>query len=501
MKLGEILNGVDYSVKGAGTNDARAITDIEITALSHDSRAAAAGHLFFCLPGVTADGHSFAGAAAERGAAAVVAQRVPDSFDPDKTKIPLVIVENSRAALSVCAANFCGNPARRMRLVGVTGTNGKTSTTYMIEAILRGWGRVAGLIGTVHTRVGGEILDVKFATSTTPDSIELQQILAEMSRRGAEYAVMEASSHALALDKLAGMRFEAGVFTNLTQDHLDFHKTMEEYAAAKAKLFAISGCAVINADDPYAERMAEGGAPGLRVIRYAVRERAAVRAENVRYRESSSGGGMSFDITLDGRVCSFLLPVPGMFSVYNALAAISAAYALGVPMDVIKTAIDGFGGVPGRIQSVPNGRGFNVIVDYSHTPDGLENIIRAVREFTKGGVITVFGCGGDRDRTKRPIMGEIAGSMSDYCVITSDNPRTEDPDGIIGQIEGGMRKTRCAYDKEADRESAIRRAIARAKAGDSVIIAGKGHENYQIFKDRTIHFDDFETARRILSET
>ena len=486
MKLADILNKLDYETASSPENP-------EISSLRHDSRSVAPGALFFCLPGLSADGHKFAAAAVKNGAAAVVAQRTPDGWDFDSNKsVPLIVVENARAALSVCAANFYGNPADKLKLVGVTGTNGKTSTAYMIEAVLLAWGANAGLIGTVNTRCGGAVMDVHFDTSTTPDSIDLQQILAQMKARGAEYVVMEASSHALALDKLFGMRFAASVFTNLTQDHLDFHHTMEEYAAAKARLFDMSDIGVINADDAAASRMLGRCA---RSVTFGIDKPGDLKAENVRF----ESGGMSFDLNIGGETHAFFLPVRGLFSVHNALGAIGAALALGVPAPVIKSALAGFAGVPGRIQSVPNGRGVSVIVDYAHTPDGLENIIKAVREFTKGRVITVFGCGGDRDRTKRPVMGQLAGALSDYCVITSDNPRSEDPDAIIAEVEAGIRGTKCPYEKEPDRARAICRAIGLAAAGDSVIIAGKGHEDYQIFRDRTIHFDDYEIARQALS--
>jgi UDP-N-acetylmuramyl-tripeptide synthetase len=406
-------------------------------------------------------------------------------------------VENTRKAMSFVAANFYGRPAEKLRLIGVTGTNGKTTTTYFIEEILRKLNHKTGLIGTVGARAGETLLDIPFATSTTPDPLELHAILAKMAELGVVDVVMEVSSHALALFKTEGLTFEVGVFTNLTQDHLDFHGSMENYALAKAQLFAQSKIAVVNADDEYTPAMLQLF-KGETVIEYGINTAAALHAKNGEYMP----GGSYFELFEE----KFYLPVSGKYNVYNVLGAIGTAMALNLnektdgalafpgSIKEISKAVSEISGVPGRIQSVPNGLSAQIFVDYAHSPDGLVNIISAVRDITTGNVITLFGCGGSRDKTKRPIMGRIAGELSDYCIITSDNPRTEDPMEIILQTEQGLKETATEYKVCENRKDAIFMGVKMLEPGDTLIIAGKGHEDYQEIGNTKYPFSDYETA-------
>jgi len=485
----------------------------DITAVVHDTRKITPGAMFICLRGQKADGHNLLAEAAKKGACAAVVDK--DFAGEIPAGMGAIRVENTRRAMAVISANFYGNPAKKLRLIGVTGTNGKTTVTYFIEEILRKAGRSTGLIGTVGLRAMGEPLNIPFATDTTPDPPELHQIFAKMLEMGVQDVVMEVSSHALALCKMEGLTFDVGVFTNLTQDHLDFHGTMENYARAKAQLFSQSKFAAVNADDGASKIMLEhhGDDP---FFTYGIENTAHFRAIHTvcEPRHSSftlQNGEVSLPITI---------PVGGRFNVYNVLASAAAASALGIPVPQIQTAAAGLCGVPGRIQSVPNSRGLNVFVDYAHTPDGLENIISAVRGTTAGRVITIFGCGGDRDVTKRPIMGEIAARLSDYCILTSDNPRTEDPQKILAQIEAGAQgaqgaqpkpganaqssavlskpESLSAYEIIENRRDAIFAGIKMLRPEDALIIAGKGHEDYQIIGTTKHHFDDFETATKAL---
>jgi UDP-N-acetylmuramoyl-L-alanyl-D-glutamate--2,6-diaminopimelate ligase len=398
--------------------------------------------------------------------------------------------------MALISANFHGNPADKLRLIGVTGTNGKTTTTYFIESILRNSGRKTGLIGTVGLRALGERLDIPFVTDTTPDPPELHFIFAKMLELGVQDVVMEVSSHALALCKMAGLSFDVSVFTNLTQDHLDFHGTMQEYCLAKASLFSQSKFAVLNADDDAMHTMLEhhGGDP---FFTYAIENGADFRAIHTVCKPL----GSTFDLQLSdcADALKFEIPVGGKFNVYNVLAAIGTTYALGIGMPLLRSAVAKLHGVPGRIQSVPNERGLNIFIDYAHSPDGLVNIIKTVRETTAGRVITIFGCGGDRDKTKRPIMGEIGAGLSDFCILTSDNPRTEEPHEILSQIEIGVKKFSTEYEIIENRRDAIFAGIKMLQPADALIIAGKGHEDYQIIGTKKHHFDDFETATEALS--
>jgi len=441
------------------------------------------------------DGHDFIWDAVKNGAAAVVCREGREFSDPG---VPVVFVTDTRDALCSIAANFYGNPADSLALTGVTGTNGKTSVTYFMQTILdgaliAGSPRKAGIIGTSGANVGGVDLGIGYATSTTPDTIELHAILSEMIKKDATDAVMEVSSHALALNKTGGMIFAVGIFTNLTSDHMDFHGTEDNYREAKAKLFRQCRIGVFNADDPASELIMKNAA--CQKITYGIEKPCDFQAVNIEY----TTAGSRFSLNINGTMERFFIGIPGKFSVYNALSAICAALALGLSVAQIKEGIGQIKGVPGRFQSVPNSRGIAVIIDYAHTPDALENIIKAVREFTTGRIITVFGCGGDRDSDKRPVMGRIAGTLSDHCVLTSDNPRNERPGKIIEEIERGMVEIGCKYDKIVDRQEAIEAAVNMARPGDSVIIAGKGCEDYQEFEDkRRVHFSDIETAEKIL---
>ena len=487
MKLDKLLDGIPHEIIQKGDCQ-------EVSAITIDSREVKPGTLFICLRGLTVDGHTFINSAAEAGATAVLVEDVCDNYPAHLT---VIRVSNTRRAMAYIAANFYDNPAKKLRLIGVTGTNGKTTTTYFIEEILRKLGRKTGLIGTVGARVGEVPLDIPFATSTTPDPLELHAIFAKMVEMGVQYVVMEVSSHALALYKMEGLTFDVGVFTNLTQDHLDFHGTMENYALAKAQLFAQSKVAVVNGDDEYTPtmlRLFKGEPP----IKYSIHSNTNLQATNV----ECLAHGSNFELLGE----RFHLPISAKYNVYNILATIGTAMALNLGARFTKTAtedgvtkeirqaVSEISGVPGRIQSVPNDIGAQIFVDYAHTPDSLEKTISSVREITGGRVITLFGCGGDRDTTKRPIMGRIAGRLSDYCILTSDNPRTEDPFDIIAQTEAGVKETAAPYHVCENRKDAIFAGVKMLKPGDALIIAGKGHEDYQEIGKTKYPFSDYETA-------
>jgi len=479
MKLKKLLRNTGYTaVNGL-------VADIDIKSIVMDTRKVKKGCLFFCIKGLHFDSHNALNDIINGGAAAVVIDRDVDISD---VTLPILKVENSRAALASAAVIFYGNPDEMMRLIGVTGTNGKTSTTYFIESLLKEAGKTTGVIGTIGVKAQDTDLDLAFATSTTPDTLELMEILKALSNENADSVVMEVSSHALDQCRVDCLSFKVGVFTNLTQDHLDYHGSMENYFAAKAKLFKQCEYGVINADDEWGMRLAS--LCKCKVLTYGIDSECDLRGTNIK----CSPDGVSYELKYLESFAVVNVPIPGRFTVYNSLAAIATGFALNIPMNTIIEGMSKVKNIPGRIQSIPNELGASIIVDYAHTPDGLREIIKTVRQFSKR-VITVFGCGGDRDKTKRPIMGEIAGKLSDYCIITSDNPRSEDPDEIISEIEQGIRKTTCKYKKVADRKKAIYAAIDCAKEGDSVIIAGKGHEDYQELKDETIYFDDASVVR------
>ncbi len=452
--------------------------DIDITGISYDSRNILPGNVFVCIKGYETDGHKFAQMAEKNGAAVIVAE---DKID---VGVPVWYVDNSRRAIAEMACCYYDNPSKKFRLVGVTGTNGKTTTTYLIKSIIETAGMRVGVIGTNQNIIGDKVLVTQSTTPTTPNALELQQLFAEMVEGNAECVVMEVSSHALELERVHGCHFDVGVFTNLTRDHLDFHKTMENYFKAKTKLFDISDRGVVNYDDNSGKQIAENA--DCDVIKAGLDDDCELKAKNIKI----SARGVDFDVDYEDRTYPVRIAIPGKFSVYNAVCAMGAALQLGIDMDTIIKGLEKASGVMGRVEVVPTDTDYTVIIDYAHTPDGLENIIRAVKEFAKGRVITLFGCGGDRDSTKRPIMGEIAGQLSDFSIITSDNPRTEDPLKIIDEIEIGIKNTDGKYTVIADRREAIGYALDNAMKDDVIILAGKGQETYQIIGKEKYDFDE-----------
>lgn len=480
MKAIHILENLSeiLSVKGP--------KDINIESIAYDSRKVEKGSLFVAIRGFKLDGHDFIEDAIKKGAIGVIGEKEIDLPDG----VLYLRVKNSRKALSQASSIFFGKPAEKLKIVGVTGTNGKTTTTYLIKAILDEAGLPTGVIGTVGLCIKDRVLP---SERTTPESLDLNRIFVEMLDEGVEYVSMEVSSHSLKLHRVDDVRFEVGVFTNLTQDHLDFHESFDDYYSSKKKLFYLSRRAAINIDDPSGRRLCRE--LDLPILTYAIEGKADVKAEDVRIDSS----GVTFNLSFNGKQKNIVYRVPGKFSVYNSLAAISTCLFLGIELDTIAKALEKVRGVPGRFEPVDEGQDFTVIVDYAHTPDGLENVLMTIKSFAKGKIITVFGAGGDRDRSKRPLMGRVVSEYSDYFIITSDNPRSEDPEAIISDIEKGVGE-KDNYEKIVDRRAAIKRAIEIASKGDVVLIAGKGHENYQIIKDEIIPFDDREVAREFLKE-
>lgn len=455
------------------------IKDLDITSIAYDSRKVVEGGVFVCIKGYETDGHKFAQAAVANGAAVIVAE---DKVDVD---IPVVYVENSRRAIAELACTLYGEPSKKLSLVGITGTNGKTTITYLIKSILEAANKRVGIIGTNQNIIGDKVLLTKSTTPTTPNALELQQLFTEMVHYGAEYVVMEVSSHALELDRVYGCEFDVGVFTNLTQDHLDFHKTMENYLNAKAKLFGLSKKGVVNFDDDGGKTIVNNGDCNC-ILKTGLGEGCDLRAENIKI----TSRGSQFDMVYNGKTYPAMVAIPGKFSIYNALCAAGAALQLGIDIDTVIKGLASATGVVGRVEVVPTDTDYTVIIDYAHTPDGLMNIINCVKGFAEGRVITLFGCGGDRDNTKRPIMGEIAGNLSDYSIITSDNPRTENPEAIVKEIEEGIKKTNGKYITITDRREAIGYALDMAKPNDVIILAGKGQETYQIIGREKFDFDE-----------
>ncbi len=458
------------------------VADVEVGGVAYRSDRVSPGDAFFCVPGFVHDGHEFGAEAAARGAVALVCQRrVADVGD-----IPQVVVENTRIALAHASAIFYGDPSHEMAVVGITGTNGKTTTTYLVDSIARAAGHTTGILGTVEIRMA----DDRIATSrTTPESTDLQRMLAEMREVGVDTVSMEVSSHAIDLHRVTSVRFAVAAFTNLSQDHFDYHHTIEEYFSVKRRLFTEFevGERVINIDDVLGAGMALEFGDALTVGRDP---EAAIRAVDEKL---SSRGARFILLTPVGEV-GVELPLAAKYNVENALVAAGCGLALGLPLDAIAEGLSSAPQVPGRLERIDAGQPFEVFVDYAHTPDSLDKAVDAVRSIISGSVIVVFGCGGDRDPDKRPMMGHVAAQTADHIVVTSDNPRSEDPVGIILQIEDGIRSVGGSYEIEVDRRKAIALALAQASPGDAVLIAGKGHEDYQVFADRTIHFDDREVA-------
>ena len=497
MALGEVLNGV--RLRGPLSAEA---AERRVAGIEYDSRRAGKDFLFFAFPGSRVDGRQFAQDALAKGACAV-ASELPPPEENGELASRWIQVEHGRRALAIAARNFYRKPDERVRFTGITGTNGKTTTAYLIDAILRYAGNLTAMMGTIEYRLGAEI---RQAANTTPESLDVIRLAAELGEAGGQFLTMEVSSHALALARVYGIHFHTAVFTNLTRDHLDFHHTMEEYAAAKRMLFAPANApapewAILNADDPASAGM--GAAPLNHVIWYGVATSgdggADLRAENIR----SGFDGLHFDIVYKSERQAMQSPLVGRINVSNILAATGVGLSYGLDLGVIAAGIRACPPVPGRFERVDCGQPFLVVVDYAHTDDALRNAIQVARELTRqeekpGRVITLFGCGGDRDRTKRPLMGMAAAELSDFVVLTSDNPRSEDPLDIINDVMVGLRRLDTPSMTEPDRGKAVQRALEEARPGDVVLLAGKGHETYQILKDRTIDFDDRVTARQAL---
>lgn len=477
MKLRGLLKNIEYEVLQGNE-------DINISNIQYDSRKVTEDNLFVCIVGFSVNGHDYARKAVEQGAKALLVQENISIIDKN---ITIIKVDNTRKVIAYIADRYYNHPSNKFRLIGITGTNGKTSTTFLTKSILEDYEKKTGVIGTIENRIGDEILK---ATRTTPESLDLQELFYNMVQKNVNDVVMEVSSHSLDLHRVDACKFDVGVYTNLTLDHLDFHKTMENYRDAKLKLFRMCKTGVINLDDEYGSYMIENSSCSNYITYGIDNDKADLNAINLNINLT----GVKFDVIYNNTTYNLTLVTPGKFSVYNALAAMGACIALNVPMDIIIKGLKNNKGIKGRFQSFSSNRGYNVIVDYAHAPDGLLNVLKSIKEFAKGRIITVFGCGGDRDTSKRPVMGNIAGEYSDYCIITSDNPRTENPLAILDEIEQGIIETKCQYVKVVDRKEAIHNALSMAKEKDIILIAGKGHEDYQVLHDKVIHFDDAEVV-------
>lgn len=483
MKLHTLLANLHSIVKYEGDNP-------DITSIENDNRKCKEGSLFVCIKGYTVDGHDFAKAAVDNGAVAVLAERSLD------LKVPVIVVRDTARAMAVLADAFYGHPTQKLRLIGITGTNGKTTTSHLLEKIFGDQKQKTGLIGTMYTKIADQIFETK---NTTPDSITLQQSFFKMTQENVDTAIMEVSSHALELGRVHGCDYDIAVFTNLTQDHLDFHKTMERYQQAKSLLFSQLGntyyenrpkYAVLNADDQATEDFIKSTA--AIVVTYGIETCADVAAEDIKI----SAKGTAFTLVVAGQKRHVQLQLIGKFSVYNVLAAIAASLCAGVSLNESIQSIEEISGVSGRFELVSAGQEFPVIVDYAHTPDSLENVLKTVKEFAQKKIFVVVGCGGDRDKTKRPIMAKIACQLATDPIFTSDNPRSEDPAQILRDMEAGVIGQ--TYQVIEDRRQAIQHAVTKAEAGDVIVIAGKGHETYQLIGDQVLHFDDREEAKNAI---
>jgi UDP-N-acetylmuramoyl-L-alanyl-D-glutamate--2,6-diaminopimelate ligase len=485
MTLGEILAGVQLK-----TPLAPQLSQIRLEGLDYDSRRVKPGFLFFAFPGARADGRQFSRDAVDRGAVAVASE----SPAIDGIPVPWIAVEHGRQALALASHNFYGRLDERIALTGITGTNGKTTTSFLIDSILRAAGNTTALIGTIEYHLAGQVLP---AVNTTPESLDLDRLFASLIEQGGTHATLEVSSHALALGRIYGLRFHTAIFTNLTRDHLDFHRTMEDYFAAKQLLFSGAGAlppawAVLNRDDEWCRRLELSS--DTRALWYGLGHGATVRARHI----SSNLQGLRFEVQTRGVRFTVESALLGKINVYNILAACAAGLTYDLSPEIIARGIAQCRAVPGRFERIDEGQPFGVVVDYAHTDDALKNTIAVARGLAPKRIITLFGCGGDRDRSKRPLMGQVAAENSDFVVLTSDNPRSEDPLAIMNDALVGIRRTDVPHVIEPDRATAIARAIKEARAGDIVILAGKGHETYQVLKDKTIAFDDREMARGVL---
>lgn len=474
MKLEKILSGV-------AVLEQTAAAECEIGELKYDSRQVKPGDVFVAITGFETDGHKYIPKAIELGASVIVCESIPEGG----IAAPYIRVASSRRVLAQMAANYFDHPASSMTMVGITGTNGKTTTTYLLKTILEVQGYTVGLIGTNQNMIGAQVLPTE---RTTPESFELQKLFAQMRDAGCTHVLMEVSSHSLVLDRVYGIPFAVGAFTNLTQDHLDFHKTMEAYRDAKALLFHQCDIGVTNIDDEAGRYMqAQKACPFLT---YGETDASDLHAEHIQLHADS----IHFDCVAADETVPVTLGIPGQFTVYNALCALSCAKALGVSVSAAAAALRRAHGVKGRVEVVPTDTDYTVLIDYAHSPDGVENVLKAARAFTKGRLIGLFGCGGDRDRTKRPKMGAIAAQLSDLCIVTSDNPRTEKPEAIIDDILEGMKDTTTPYEVIVNRPEAIWHALDIAKAGDTIVLMGKGHETYQEINHVKHHLDEREVV-------
>ena len=480
MILEQLLQGIEIV-------ECTADMERSIDHVAYDSRKVERGGMFVAVTGFAADGNRFIPMAMEKGAALVVTAKKPEQ------DIPYVLVKNDRLALALIGRNFYGNPVRDMELIGITGTNGKTSATLLLKHVLeRTADAKVGLIGTMANMIGDEIIPTE---RTTPESFELQSLFARMRDGGCTHVEMEVSSHAIALDRVGGIRFDAAAFTNLTEDHLDFHKTMDHYCDTKAELFRRCDAAVINGDDAYAQRMVDAAL--CPVITTAVQGAGILTARDLKLRAD----GISFTAVMGEKEVPVRLGIPGKFTVYNALTVLGLAVSLGISLEAAAEALSDAPGVKGRVEVVPTpGEDYTVLIDYAHTPDGLENVLSSVRGYCQGRLISVFGCGGDRDPIKRPIMGSIGVRLADHAIITSDNPRTEDPEAIIRDIVAGVKPEDGSFEVVCDRRAAIRYAMSIAKKDDIIVLAGKGHETYQEINGIKHHLDEREEVASALVE-
>lgn len=481
MDLREILKGVDYElIKGDMDKD---ILDIQ-----YNSKNVEKDSLFIAIEGYSTDGHKYIKSAIEKGAKTIVCSKDIEEIEGDYT---LLKVQDGRKALAILASNYFDNPKDKLKIIGITGTNGKTTTTFMIKSILEEAGYKVGLLGTISNYIGDKRIPTE---RTTPESLEMHKLFKDMVEEGVEYCVMEVSSHSLYLNRVYGIKFEEGIFTNLTQDHLDFHETFDNYYKAKFILFENSKKSIINIDDEYGKKLLMD--IERESLTYSTEKASNLSAYNIKMHSR----GIKFSVDYKNEKEEIDIHIPGRYNISNALGAILACLNEGISLKVIKEGLENLSGVPGRCEIVTKNYnlGYDVIVDYAHTPDGLDNILKTAREFTKGRLISIFGCGGDRDRTKRPIMGNIGTELSDIAIITSDNPRTEEPLMIIEDILKGIKKDN--FIVVENRREAIKRAMEMAKKDDVIVLAGKGHEDYQILKDKTIHFDEREVVKEIIKE-
>ncbi len=476
MKLREIMQDIRCEIRGNA--------EAEIYDIKYDSRKVEAGDLFFCISGFEQDGHRYAKDAVEKGAAAVVVTRILS------LPVTQVLVEDDRAAMALAAVRFFGNPAAAMKMVGITGTNGKTTTTYMIRAIAGAAGLKVGLIGTIQNMIGPEVIHTE---RTTPESVDLQRLLAQMRDAGCTMVVMEVSSHSLFLKRVEGIEYDVGIFTNLTQDHLDFHKTWQNYADAKKILFRQSKVSVFNTDDAAAPEMM--AAASGKTLTFGVKKPADYTPKGLELTPEHTA------YTVEKLGVQVEIPIPGLFTAYNSLGAVAAADALGLPAEAVTKGLSGLSPVAGRFELLDTrGGNYSIILDYAHSPDSLESTLKTIRGFAKGRIVTVFGCGGNRDRTKRPIMGQIAQNLSDFCIVTSDNPRFEEPMDIIREIEAGLDTGARNYISIENRREAILFAIKNAQNNDIILLAGKGHETYQEIRGVKHDFDEKQVVDEILDE-